>query len=67
MMLKIPLRFIISLLGFYGCALIYSHRAGLSVAIVSMVKSDRNPLIQNISGSCIVNQTHHESDQNSGI
>ena len=66
-MLKIPLRLIISLLGFYACALIYSHRAGLSVAIVSMVKINHIKQNQSKFGSCIVNKTHHESNQNSGI
>ena len=32
----IPIRFLIFFLGLYGCALVYMHRAGMSVAIVSM-------------------------------
>ena len=54
----IPSRFVLSFLGFFACALVYSHRAALSVSIVSMVKHNQTDQLQ--SGSCFVNQTHFD-------
>jgi hypothetical protein len=46
------IRVMIAILGTYAAALLYTHRAGLSVAIVAMVKP-KNISHLNESGSCL--------------
>jgi hypothetical protein len=46
------IRVMIAILGTYAAALLYTHRAGLSVAIVAMVKP-KNISHRNESGSCL--------------
>lgn len=38
----LPIRFYIGLLGAYACALVYMHRAGISVAIVAMTSTSND-------------------------
>ena len=38
----IPIRWIISILGIYACALVYAQRASMSVAIVAMTRTTTN-------------------------
>ena len=57
-------RHLLSILGFYACALVYSHRAALSVSIVSMVKHNQSQYLQ--GGSCFINQTIDETVQETG-
>lgn len=47
----LPIRWIISLLGIYACALVYTQRAGMSVAIVAMTSQAK-------ASSTPVNATH---------
>ena len=52
-MALIPVRWIISLLGIYAAALVYTQRAGMSVAIVAMTthsKSSQTPV--NLTHEC---------------
>ena len=61
----IPVRVIISMLGIYACALVYTQRSAMSVAIVAMTTA-KHPHISNHSGNhsheCIAKQSDAPED-----
>lgn len=49
----IAIRWIISMLGIYACALVYTQRAGMSVAIVAMTTASKNSNNQRVTAAAV--------------
>lgn len=47
--MAIPIRWLVSLLGIYACALVYTQRSGMSVAIVAMTSNNDNDNNSNVT------------------